>query len=327
MCLTRCCPVELTGDSSLECKPSNQSDTFTAGLTGLFLASSEFLFLTPEAPYSCPDGSTLYPAEDVANFTILDNGTILGEYPYTGLFPTHPNEYCVADHDFFWYCSTPSLGTSLERFRDLAYPALFALSSICALFTLVIYYRDDSLGSTMFGKMVMFFLANVAGAYFVLSFRDFFVHINTICTILGYLSQYTLLSMVFWMNVLAFRVFLTFTKSMPAAVNSSGGRKKLFLSCFYAQGVPAVICVITALADQLVGSPEWRPNMGEARCFLSCHSGIKCAHTTNKFIMPMFIYFESFQLVINMINLILLIITSYHLVQQFKEASKIQRYL
>jgi hypothetical protein len=130
--------------------------------------------------------------------------------------------------------------------------------------------------------------------------------------------------MLFWMNALAFRVYNTFRKmSMP--LKSDDVRKRLFYYCLYAQGVPFLVCGITGLADQFVSRPDLRPNMGEYRCFLSCHSGIQCTHTDNRFIMPMFIYFRSVQMFINITNFILFILTTYHLVQQWKESSRIQR--
>ena len=103
------------------------------------------------------------------------------------MFPTHPDEYCVADHNFFWYC-LPSTQTTTELFRERAYPVFHAVSSAFAIVTLIIYYKHDSLGSSLFGKMVMCFLANLAAAYIVLSFRDIPHHIRSLCTLLGYIS-------------------------------------------------------------------------------------------------------------------------------------------
>ena len=286
--------------------------------------STLFKFVSPQAKYLCPGGSYLVSAEDEANFSLLANGTILGEYPNTGVFPTHPQDYCVAAQNLFWYCYASSK-ISTERFREEAYPLLLGMSSVFAFATLFSYHRDDSLGSTMFGKMVMFFLANVAGSYFILSFRDFLLPFPTICIIFGYLSQYSLLSMFFWMNAHALRVFSTFTTFQPVNTSSGKGKKKLVKYCLYAQGCPAIICVITALADQFLANQEFRPNMGEARCFLSCHSGIKCSHTTNRFLMPIFIYYESFKIIINIINFILLAYTGYHITKQLRESAKIQR--
>lgn len=322
VCLSRCCPGGMVGTPSLDCVPSSHSQEDKRGIFGYpGFKSEQFLFLDQEVDYSCQSAHTLWAAEDDANFTIVENGTILGEYPNTGVFPTQPDEYCVADHDFFWYCQ-PTTQTSTEVFRERAYPIFHVISSVFAIITLIIYYRHETLGSSLFGKMVMCFLASLAGAYFVLSFRDFPLHLPTLCTILGYISQYTLLSMLFWMNALAFRVYVTFRKiQMPTGSNNA--TKRLILYCLYAQGVPLVLCGLTALADAYGTDPELRPNMGEFRCFLSCHSGITCSHTDNRFIMPMFIYFGSVQMIINITNLVLFLLTSYHLRQQWKHASKI----
>ena len=189
----------------------------------------------------------------------------------------------------------------------------------------MIYRKDKTLRSSLFGKMVMFFLANVAGSYFVLSIREIPQNYPSLCTILGYVSQYTLLSMFFWMNALALRVYVTFRKMKPRANDNVA--KNLLLFCLYAQGGPLLVCGLTALADAFGTNPELKPNMGEFKCFLSCHSGIKCSHTNNRFITPVFIYFGSVEMMINITNLLLFMATSYHLVQQWKQASKIQRFL
>ena len=79
----------------------------------------------------------------------------MGEYR-CGVYPTHPEEYCVANSDFFWYC-LPSTQTATELFRETAYPVFHVISSAFAIITLVIYYKHETLGSSLFGKMVILF--------------------------------------------------------------------------------------------------------------------------------------------------------------------------
>ena len=93
---------------------------------------------------------------------------------------------------------------------------------------------------------------------------------TTHCILLGYLFQYFYLSFFFWSNVMGFNVWQTL---------GCYQKGRFLWGALYAQGVPLLICILTAVVDSFRPQFAWdnqlhpdpQPhyhNMGSFRCFL-----------------------------------------------------------
>ena len=90
---------------------------------------------------------------------------------------------------------------------------------------------------------------------------------NLGCLIVGYLIYSSVLVCFCWLNVMCFDIWSAFR-----GVNNSRGigeRKKFFLYCLYAFGVPLLCTLIVAFMDNMDFIPDiLKPKMGTDRCLI-----------------------------------------------------------
>jgi len=91
------------------------------------------------------------------------------------------------------------------------------------------------------------------------------------------MTQYSLLAVFFWLNVLCFDIRETFVKEkLPSELKS---KKKFKFYCLYAWGCPLLVSVVTILADTILEDEmHWKPGLGkqEGVCWFqknNCDSG------------------------------------------------------
>ena len=108
-------------------------------------------------------------------------------------------------------------------------------------------------------------------------------------------------SAIFWINVMGFHIWKLF--------NVGGSKKpfredlkKFLLYALYAQGVPLLINIITAIIDSRKdGITSHYPNMGDVTCFLGEGKEQKMEHPSY-FESAMFIYNDLFMFLVQMVN-------------------------
>ena len=118
--------------------------------------------------------------------------------------------------------------------------------------------------------------------------------------------------MQFWISAMGFKTWKIFSGSKYPSRRSNddfANEKRTFMIfAIYAQGLPFVVCIITAIVDAcregrkdemgLKAAPHF-PNMGVLRCFVGEQEDDK----TNYFASPKFLYHDMFMVFIHMINL------------------------
>lgn len=202
-----------------------------------------------------------------------------------------------------------------ETFTSIFYPTAIFISCFFIFLTIVIYGIIPDLRSNLFGKITLGFLCNVLICYFFLGVhycldlkenRDF---INTpFCKFLGYITQHTFIAFFFWMNAMAINITKKFSNILVAS-REGKQRKALALNILYAQGVPLLISLVTALLDTYGSCDSILPNMGKYNCFV----GAEFNPNTLFIFTPEFVYFYLIISIIVVINLICFIITAYFL--------------
>jgi len=203
------------------------------------------------------------------------------------------------------------------EFTNYFHPIAIIISILFLLMTLAAYAAEKSLREHLHGKMTVVFLGNLTICFIVVALSWFQVaEVDSGgCVLSGYLIQYFFLAFFFCLNAIAINTYLPFSMiSATFQKVSETGRLVGFL--IYAQGLPFLICAITAVIDATGPAPQserlTRPNMGVYRCFLGAQY---TQPTRSYFVQPDFIYFHSVIILLQVSNLVLLALTIAHLVR------------
>eukprot|EP00092_Neocalanus_flemingeri_P083242 GFUD01104451.1.p1 GENE.GFUD01104451.1~~GFUD01104451.1.p1 ORF type:complete len:540 (-),score=97.41 GFUD01104451.1:263-1882(-) len=234
----------------------------------------------------------------------------------------------------FRHCSKELQYMDGEEFTFIFYPTAMLISSLFLLLTLIAYLVDPELHRPLFGKITIGFVFNNLIAYLCLSGNYLSRHANGLllpnslgCITVGYLTQYTFTSFMFWINAMAANIFLKFSSTLSST--SDNDRAKYILYTLYAQGMPLLLCIFTALMDEF-GSCDWiLPNMGKAHCFLGAPWGASLSLGTSFgqwetfFSTPEFLYFHSVLIALQVANVLFFLRTVYYLVEHWRNAAGI----
>ena len=210
------------------------------------------------------------------------------------------------------------------------------------------YLLDPDLHRPLFGKITIGFIINNVIAYLCLSGN--YLNINMFpngsygCVTIGYLTQYTFISFMFWINAMAVNIFFKFTSMRSSSSEHQNNNRNLFLYLLYSQvefkwlywycvghysfnltcqGMPLLLCITTAMMDYL-GPCEWSlPHMGAYHCFLG--SSESNQGWSSFFSAPEFLYFNSIILVLQTANIIFFLLTVYYFVDHWKTNESIVR--
>ncbi|XP_062708341.1 G-protein coupled receptor Mth2-like isoform X3 [Aedes albopictus] len=170
-------------------------------------------------------------------------------------------EYCLIpseDHSLstLYFCSTPShkkAYTAVEVGLILSIPFLLA--------TLLIYAWIPELRN-IHGKSLICYIFALTNAYIVLLIMHF--GSNAIpCEAQGYLLYFFVLVAFFWLNVMCFDIFWTFS----SGVVIKNERKRFLYYSLYAWGCPLVLVVLVAIFEntELIDD-HLRPGFGINNC-------------------------------------------------------------
>jgi len=241
----------------------------------------------------------------------------------------------------YMYCMEEEEKTTSVKITKSLYPWALGISCFFLALTLIALIMEPDLRKGLFGRITLGFVCNLFIGYILLSF----VHnndppLNTrACVAAGYLTQYSFLAFFFWINAMALNIFLKF--SMSKFKKSSRSEVKKFWWYFlYAQGLPLVICCITALVDHFgtksaCGKIDSEmpsvisendtlslPNMGTYNCFLGAGH---YASEGSYFAHPAFIYFQSFLIIIQILNIAFFVITVHNFNKHWKESKGLNK--
>eukprot|EP00090_Calanus_glacialis_P002050 TRINITY_DN11541_c0_g1_i1.p1 TRINITY_DN11541_c0_g1~~TRINITY_DN11541_c0_g1_i1.p1 ORF type:complete len:543 (+),score=121.00 TRINITY_DN11541_c0_g1_i1:168-1796(+) len=213
-----------------------------------------------------------------------------------------------------------------EYFTGIFYPAAIFISCIFILFTIIIYVVLHDLRSNLFGKITLGFLCNVfvcylfLGIHYSLDLKGNKDYLDTpFCKFLGYITQHSFIAFFFWTNAMAINITKKFSNILVSS-NDGSQKKALILNMLYAQGVPLLITLVTALIDTYGSCDSILPNMGRYTCFL----GAEFNPNIMFIFTPEFVYFYLIISVIMISNLICFLITGYFLTSHWSTVRNMQ---
>ena len=125
---------------------------------------------------------------------------------------------------------------------------------------------------------------------------------------------------------MSFNIWLKFTLMSMRSPSGKEENKKFKKYFLYAQGMPLLITVITAIVDATAprdGNAEnslHYPNMGVYSCFLGA---VKTPEEQSYFGQPEFLYFQVFIMILQIANMIFLGITINTLLKGWKNQAQL----
>jgi len=217
----------------------------------------------------------------------------------------------------FMHCHKPDEESWEETFSRRFHPTALSISIVFLFLTLIVYAFEEKLRQTLVGKITIGFLMNLACCFIIITDtiikegdksndrRETFS-----CIISGYLIMYFFHAFFFWLNAMAFHIWLPFAPCRLPFANISDKNRFLFCLC-YAQGLPLIICGITAAVDaagrgKTYSELQFYPEMGVYSCFLGSQ---KTSASRSYFTSPVFIYYQSVLILVQISNLVFLTMT------------------
>ncbi|XP_055537393.1 G-protein coupled receptor Mth2-like isoform X1 [Wyeomyia smithii] len=250
----------------------------------------------------------LDPAADAADeWSFARNGSII----YDTKLLTR-NQYCFMQTNDSepvvpFVCFEPE-----EDFKYALYPIGMLLSVPFLLVTFSVYACIPELRN-MHGKSLMCYVFGLAVGYTVLSLVQMriFEGDTTPCKVTGYMVYFSFMVSFFWLNVMSFDIYWTFSGVRGA---KSTERKKFALYSLYAWGCPVLIVTLALVMDHTELVPvNFRPQVGVKRCLLQ----------EDKYVEFMYLYLPMLLLVFA--NVIFFVITAIRIIKIQRETSMIRR--
>jgi len=290
------------------------------------------------AQFDCPDSQfvaeLLQTFPGPSSYEVTSDGRLHGyditynhqQAKHDGDFSWDNDKFCVtfADEDedyktddvfqfaFITCIDTNCPGPSQAHLDFLSYfnPISLCISIFFLLLTIVVFVWYKNINQWDRSNMMKIaFMVNLTIAYIVavvqwLQGDDF--RGTPGCKITGYLLQHFFLGAIFWINAMGFHIWRMFNIGGSKKPFREDLKKFLFYA-LYAQGVPLLINIVTAIVDSTRDKiSSFHPNMGELTCSLGEGRTQKVAHPSY-FVSARFIYHDLFLFLVQIVNGVFLI--------------------
>jgi len=280
--------------------------------------------------FSCPESQALmstyfmFPenttidVNDVEELVITINDEEILTYGNFCLYFTDLYEGEDLNKGFFSICETEEIETEAEKkeklFTGIFYPTAISISAFFILITLVYFIAVED-KKKLSSVLTIGFLINAFISYFILGityslsvYDEYSLIGTTWCKVLGYIIHHTLIAFFFWTSAMAFNIARTFS-SVQLIRNKKPSVKTIFGHTLYAQGLPTLLTIVTALLDEAGPCDITRPNMGTFKCFLGTEYGA----VDSFFKSASFLYFYLIVGILIIVNIICFLITGISL--------------
>ena len=290
--------------------------------------------------FECPEGTKL-DVDTPIHFDIDAGGSLWNL--------DSANYYCLAIEDgnvSFETCKIDEFNLC-EYVRDITFRVGYIMSAVSILITIKIKYADGSIMNkeTSHGKVEFIYLLNILCFYGLLILSKFnrFKPLSLGCELYAYCVQYFKLSVFFSINFLAYSLYRIV---VPRPDSNSDGNKRIsksltrvsnllhklpepdrkpfiYLGSVYTQGFPLLICLITLGVDfyrkSFLTTEDDKTSFPQAGVEKNClffYSNPEPLNRKSYILTPEFIYIQSFQLIIIIFNIFLLVIITNSYIQR-----------
>jgi len=221
-------------------------------------------------------------------------------------------------------CHFAEQDNECEKARYKVFNIAFFISIVFLMVAIIAHMIEPQLRDSIFGKISIMYLTNIL-LHFIFLIIERLASLEREtggCIALGYLTQYFNLAFFFSISAMAFFFFVNLRQLRPRS--GSGSKKMLKRLLIYAQGMPLLICIITAIVDevrkfkQYPGSDaHYFPEMGLYSCYLGYEN---IGPRPSYFTTPEFLYVQMYQLIILVTNLVMFVKTTVYIVMTRQEA-------
>ncbi|XP_001951628.2 G-protein coupled receptor Mth2 [Acyrthosiphon pisum] len=278
-CIRKCCPENwayVDGGKCSELNASlgvkfevprlvNENGTVSAYETGLFHLVYGKL--------TCGDKYLLTPSlNKTDSFQITKTGWLLNE---SGAIIAPPDKFCLESFSTDNFQTLPVVcSPELENEAtggNIFYTIGMILSLPFLFSTFLVYALIRDLRN-LHGKSLMCHVATLMVAYTSLITVQFVT--NTVneewCVFLAYAVQFSFLASFFWLNVMCFDLWWTFSGFRPLRGNiQEHEAKKFIIYSIYAWGGTALITIITYGTEEYLPASAIRPDFGIRSCWFA----------------------------------------------------------
>ncbi|XP_022161437.1 G-protein coupled receptor Mth2-like isoform X2 [Myzus persicae] len=279
-CMRKCCEPNLVF-VGLKCLPLNESIKFEVPTyvneNGTVDAHETGLFHLVYGKPTCANKYHMNPlVEEKDNFRITKAGWLLNE---SGSVIAPPGKFCLDTFTSFNYqilpvvCS-PEQMTNEGLGRNMLYIIGMFLSLPFLFSTFLVYALIKDLRN-LHGKSLMCHVATLLVAYTSLITVQFTTDnvIQEWCIFLAYIVQFSFLGSFFWLNVMCFDLWWTFSGFRPLRGNiQEHEAKKFIIYSIYAWGCTSFISLCTFGMEEYLPLDAIRPEFGIKSCWFASYS-------------------------------------------------------
>ncbi|XP_030756605.1 G-protein coupled receptor Mth2-like isoform X2 [Sitophilus oryzae] len=116
---------------------------------------------------------------------------------------------------------------------------------------------------------LMFYVLHLLLAYVCLVTINLSPHLD-FCHAAAYMTLFFFVVSFFWMNVICFDIWYTFSGGRGYGSKKSSEKRKLILYTLYAEGLPLLHLLVVYLMDRYMDTDSiHKPNIGVTKCFLA----------------------------------------------------------
>ncbi|XP_054290645.1 probable G-protein coupled receptor Mth-like 3 [Macrosteles quadrilineatus] len=188
------------------------------------------------------------------------------------------SNYCLesmngSDEIRTFVCLPDSAGDEVTRAQQFLYPLGMIISMPCLLITIVVYSILPALRN-LHGKCLVCQCTCLLLTYIglTIAYLKGGVLEDCWCVFIAFMIQFTFLAGSFWLNVMSFDIWWSFSGRRPARWGKKGmDHKKFLLYSLYAWGMPLVIVTISVAIDLAPSIPDSiiKPDFGKAKCWFA----------------------------------------------------------
>ncbi|CAH1123098.1 unnamed protein product [Ceutorhynchus assimilis] len=265
-CFRKCCPKgdALVGD---ECH-NFYMPSLPDPLTAYFPSRNDYFLISGNGNF-CSKPNTVPLYFMTPQFRFLENAVQILEEEDQPILQ-YPN-FCLE-----WFVengtSEATLGLlaclSTTGMKTYNYGMIISMPFLLATFLVYAILPDRNLHQ----RALMFYVLTLLISYMLLVTINLSENINRPwCEIFGYLTLYFFMVSFFWMNVICFDIWYTFSGGRGfVGSKRTSERKRLLLYSLYAFGVPLLVALLVLLLQSKVlsESSEHNPGIGINKCFL-----------------------------------------------------------
>lgn len=278
-CIRKCCQVGkvLHGSSCVDFKtingslPSLRLDRQNLVPDLWEIGSFEEAFHIVESMVVCPSGLTriiLNPEYPEDMFLLLKNGTLeRGSAQYY-----LPADYCLDWTDYVYNFSAVLCEDDYETVAANTHPIGMIVSVLFLLITFMVYAIVPELHN-LHGKTLMCHMASLIAAYTGLVIHKFdfeYLSHHSVCIFLAYIMYFSFIASFFWLNVMCFDIWWTFSGfRISQGSYKQRESRKFILYSIYAWGCSSLLTLFCCLMESLPNIPDnfIKPDFNKDKCW------------------------------------------------------------